>query len=107
MPETIHVPLMTPMSRRMMMAGVQLATLLVISCSSLPHSNRLVSFPTNTETAEAANNDTWLAPSSVALPKTATQHVMSAISTRNGMKLILQLTIYRSAVGRFYQGAAD
>ena len=58
MPDTIHVPPMAPMSKRMMMAGVQLATLLVISCSRSFHVSFLVSSPIITDTAEATSSDT-------------------------------------------------
>jgi hypothetical protein len=70
------------------MAGVQLAILAVISFSKFSHSNRLEKCPIITLTAEATSNETWEAPSNVALPKTATQHVMSRINTRNGMNTI-------------------
>ena len=58
MPDTIHVPLMAPMSKRMMMAGVQLAIFLVISFSSCSHLNFLVNSPIITDTADATNSDT-------------------------------------------------
>ena len=89
MPDTIHVPPMAPISNRIIIAGVQLAILLVISCSRFSHSNRLVKCPISTLTADAANSDTCDAPSNVALPNTATQHVMSTISTRNGTNDII------------------
>jgi hypothetical protein len=40
MPETIHVPPMAPMRRRMMMAGVQLAIFSENSRSRFSHSKR-------------------------------------------------------------------
>ena len=67
------------------MAGVQLAIFLVISFSSCSHLNFLVNSPIITDTADATNSDTWLAPSSVALPNTVTQHVMSAMRTKIGI----------------------
>ena len=72
----------------MIMAGVQLAILAVISFSRFSHSKRFEKCPTTTLTAEAANKETCEAPSNVALPNTATQQVMSRISTRNGIKTI-------------------
>ena len=89
MPDTIHVPPMAPINKRIIMAGVQLAILLEISCSRFSHVSRMEKWPMSTLTAEATNNDTCEAPSNVALPKTATQHVMSTISTINGKKLRL------------------
>jgi hypothetical protein len=40
MPETIHVPPMAPISKRIMMAGVQLAILSVTSFSRFSHFRR-------------------------------------------------------------------
>ena len=87
MPATIHVPPMAPISSRMMIAGTQLATFAAISFSRFSHSSLFEKCPTSTLTAEATRSDTCEAPSSVALPKTAMQHVTSTISTRNGIKL--------------------
>jgi hypothetical protein len=57
-PDTIHVPLMAPISRRMMIEGVQLATLFVISRSNVSHSSRFLIHPTRTQEAEAINKTT-------------------------------------------------
>jgi hypothetical protein len=58
MPDTIQVPPMAPINKRIMIAGVQLAILSVISFSRFSHSSRLEKWPINTLTADAANNDT-------------------------------------------------
>jgi hypothetical protein len=58
MPEIIHVPPMAPINKRIMMAGVQLAILLVISRSRFSHTNRFEKWPTNTLIAEATKSET-------------------------------------------------
>ena len=86
MPDTIQVPPRAPINKRIMIEGVQLATFDVMFFSRLSQDKRFVLQPISTQTPEAIINATWLAPSSVALPKTEMQHTRRAIRTIKGKK---------------------